>query len=324
MARATTNPSDHGYARVSVLVSRGTHMLVAWALSGTARAGRKPRCNAPFLSSVCVAHPTSGAHASHRLILGTEPPLAPAVVGTRTSSTPDCCCMTIRERTGNIFESGCQTLTVTVNTVGDMGAGIAKEARLRFPDMAEAYREQCETRELQIGKLWLWKHSDPWILCFPTKTHWRQPSRLSYVRTGLAKLADSYRHRGITRLAMPHLGTAHGGLSWEAVRPLVHQYLAPLIDLEVHLYGYDPAAPDAAFEAFATALGTAEPSRIAQELGLRQREAKLVAGVLANPPVRNLSAFHAAPGLGDATLTKIYQFLFHRPHGSTLQLRMPM
>ena len=232
--------------------------------------------------------------------------------------------MTITERTGNIFESGCQTVTVTVNTVGDMGAGIAKEARLRFPDMAEAYRKQCDTGELRIGRLWLWKYSDPWILCFPTKTHWRQPSRLSYISQGLAKLVSSYHQHGITCLAMPHLGSVHGGLDWATVRPLVSQHLAPLPDLEVHLYGYDPAAPDAAFEKLADALGTADAFHVAQELELRLREANLVASVLADPPVRNLSAFHAVPGLGDATLAKIYRFLFDRPSDSTTQLRMPI
>lgn len=44
---------------------------------------------------------------------------------------------------GDIFESGAQTLTNTVNTVGVMGKGIALRARKRFPDMYDDYVLRC-------------------------------------------------------------------------------------------------------------------------------------------------------------------------------------
>ncbi|MEW6001188.1 MAG: macro domain-containing protein [Nitrospirota bacterium] len=40
---------------------------------------------------------------------------------------------------GDLFESKCQTLVNTVNTVGIMGTGIALKFKKRFPDMFEDY-----------------------------------------------------------------------------------------------------------------------------------------------------------------------------------------
>ncbi|WP_228041624.1 macro domain-containing protein [Planktothrix mougeotii] len=42
--------------------------------------------------------------------------------------------MSIEIIKGNLFTSQCQTLVNTVNCVGVMGAGIALEFRLRYPD----------------------------------------------------------------------------------------------------------------------------------------------------------------------------------------------
>lgn len=51
----------------------------------------------------------------------------------------------IRIITGNIFTSKCQTVVNTVNCVGVMGAGIALECRLRYPDMFSQYEKLCES-----------------------------------------------------------------------------------------------------------------------------------------------------------------------------------
>ncbi|SVB39520.1 uncharacterized protein METZ01_LOCUS192374, partial [marine metagenome] len=47
--------------------------------------------------------------------------------------------MGIKIINGNIFTSKCQTIVNTVNCVGVMGAGIALECRLRYPEMHEKY-----------------------------------------------------------------------------------------------------------------------------------------------------------------------------------------
>ena len=45
--------------------------------------------------------------------------------------------MSVTIKKGNIFTTNAQTIVNTVNCVGVMGAGIALECRLRFPEMFE-------------------------------------------------------------------------------------------------------------------------------------------------------------------------------------------
>ena len=85
---------------------------------------------------------------------------------------------------GNIFDSNSKTLVNTVNCVGVMGKGIALEYKLRYPEMFLNYEKSCEQKELFIGKLQLWKSSDKWILNFPTKIHYKDPSQLVFIEKG--------------------------------------------------------------------------------------------------------------------------------------------
>ena len=137
---------------------------------------------------------------------------------------------------GNLFQSPAQTLVNAVNTVGVMGKGIALEFRRLFPEMFEQYRYLCESRQLDIGKLWLYKTPNKWILNFPTKRHWRQPSRIEYIEAGLCKFVDSYSEMGIHSIAFPPLGCGNGQLDFKTqVQPLMNKYLRDL-PIEVFIY----------------------------------------------------------------------------------------
>ena len=135
-----------------------------------------------------------------------------------------------------LFQSPARVLVNTVNTVGVMGKGVALEFKKRFPDMYRQYRDHCKARRLTVGKLWLYRHSDRWVLNFPTKAHWRSPSKTSYIRAGLEKLIATYEDRGIDSISFPLLGCGNGGLDFDAqVRPLMEKYLRPLpIPVYIH------------------------------------------------------------------------------------------
>lgn len=137
----------------------------------------------------------------------------------------------------NIFESPAQVLVNAVNTVGVMGKGIAKQYKKMYPEMYRQYRYFCENDMLDIGKLWLYKHETKWILNFPTKKHWRNPSKIEYIEEGLKKFVDTYEEKGIYSVSFPQLGTGNGGLDWNTeVKPLFKKYLNPLpIDVFVHI-----------------------------------------------------------------------------------------
>ncbi|PJF30997.1 MAG: hypothetical protein CUN51_05830 [Candidatus Thermofonsia Clade 1 bacterium] len=137
----------------------------------------------------------------------------------------------------SLFNSPAQVLVNTVNTVGVMGKGVAKEFKRRYPQMAERYRELCERGLLTVGKLWLYRAPDKWILNFPTKKHWRERSRLKYIESGLQKFVATYRSRGITSISFPMLGCGNGQLNWDEVRPVMERYLKGLpIPTYIHLF----------------------------------------------------------------------------------------
>jgi O-acetyl-ADP-ribose deacetylase (regulator of RNase III) len=136
---------------------------------------------------------------------------------------------------GNIFESPAQTLVNTVNTVGAMGKGLAREFKRLFPEMFEEYQKLCEARKLQIGKLWLYPTPHKWVLNFPTKKHWRYPSKLEYIEQGLKAFVSNYNNARISSVAFPQLGCGHGELDWLDVKPLMESYLRKL-PIDIYIY----------------------------------------------------------------------------------------
>lgn len=141
---------------------------------------------------------------------------------------------------GNLFESPAQTLVNTVNVVGVMGKGIALGFKRIFPEMFREYQALCERGQLAIGTLHIYRTPTKLVLNFPTKEHWRNPSRLEYVEAGLRTFVRTYREAGIQSAAFPPLGCGNGELSFDVVRPLMEQYLAPLT---IPIYLYAPLPP---------------------------------------------------------------------------------
>lgn len=131
---------------------------------------------------------------------------------------------------GNIFESKAHTLVNTVNCVGVMGKGIAKEFKKHYPDMFKDYAARCEDGLVQLGKPYHFTNlfGDISIVNFPTKKHWRSPSRLSDIEKGLEYFIMHYKEWGIQSVAFPPLGCGNGGLEWQAVGPLMYQKLGNL------------------------------------------------------------------------------------------------
>jgi O-acetyl-ADP-ribose deacetylase (regulator of RNase III)/uncharacterized protein YwgA len=142
----------------------------------------------------------------------------------------------IRVLIGDMFESECQTWVNTVNCVGVMGKGVALEFKKRFPDMFEDYQARCRRKEVKLGKPYLFKRLlRPWILNFPTKSHWRAVTNLDHIVRGLEYLNTHIREWGIESLAVPPLGCGQGQLEWRVVGPTLYRHLREL-DILVELY----------------------------------------------------------------------------------------
>ena len=139
---------------------------------------------------------------------------------------------------GDMFESRAQTLVNTVNCVGVMGKGVAEQFENRFPAMFKDYKSCTDRRAVRLGEPYLYRDSSGiQIVNFPTKDHWRSPSRLSDIERGLDYLAAQAAEWKISSLALPPLGCGNGGLEWSEVGPLIYRKLH---DLPIHIEAYAP------------------------------------------------------------------------------------
>lgn len=141
----------------------------------------------------------------------------------------------ITYHTGSIFDSDAEALVCPVNCVGVMGAGLAKEFRLRFPNNYRAYLHHCARIGMVPGEVYLVRQPDGPVSVYnvATKGDWRDPSRLRSVWWGLLDLARKVRHQSV---AVPKLGCGLGGLQWSDVRPLAVHALESRPDVDWRVY----------------------------------------------------------------------------------------
>jgi O-acetyl-ADP-ribose deacetylase (regulator of RNase III) len=146
--------------------------------------------------------------------------------------------------TGDMLQADAEALVNTVNTVGVMGKGIALQFKEEYPRNNKVYVAACKAGELQPGKLLpVWDeslyHGRKLIINFPTKTHWRQPSKYEYIEQGLAALRELIVKEGIKSIALPPLGCGNGGLDWNKVKPMIEEALR---ELPIEVMVYEPNA----------------------------------------------------------------------------------
>lgn len=125
----------------------------------------------------------------------------------------------VLDSAGSLFDCSARALVNPVNCEGVMGKGLALDFKHRFPAVFDDYRLACRRKILAPGQLHTFQLEDGrWIINFPTKDAWRQPSRLAYITAGLPVLVDFVRLNAIESIAIPALGCGLGGLSWSVVR----------------------------------------------------------------------------------------------------------
>src|SRR6056297_2677226 len=130
---------------------------------------------------------------------------------------------------GTVFNTPAKTIVNTVNCVGVMGAGIALEFKLRYPEMYKDYKEKCKNDKVKVGRPYLYRlKNDLRILNFPRKKHWRNNSKLEWIESGLIYFRNNYQKINMESVAFPKLGTNNGGLNWSDVKQLMEEYLSDL------------------------------------------------------------------------------------------------
>ena len=133
-------------------------------------------------------------------------------------------------------DSQVQTVVNTINCMGIMGKGLALEFKIRYPNMFDDYIRRHKEGNLNVGEPYVFKTSNKWILNFPTKNHWKYPSKLEFIDSGLKFFVESYKKFGIKSVAFPRLGCTFGGLKWEQVKPLMEKYIGDIQGIDVYVY----------------------------------------------------------------------------------------
>lgn len=141
---------------------------------------------------------------------------------------------------GNLLDAPAEALVNTVNTVGVMGKGVALMFKEAFPENFKAYEAACTKHEVQVGHMFVTRRDSligpKWIINFPTKKHWRQPSNIDWIESGLDDLKRVIIECKIRSIAIPPLGSGNGGLNWENVKPKIENALGSLSDVQVIVF----------------------------------------------------------------------------------------
>ena len=210
---------------------------------------------------------------------------------------------------GNLFNTTCKVIVNTVNCEGVMGKGIALEMKLRFPDMYKKYKEVCDQGLFKPGTLQLWKNSNPWVLNFPTKVLWKNPSEWDFLKLGLEKFSQIYKEKGITSIAFPLLGSSNGGLDPREVKQFMISHLEKLKDIDVEIYEFDPAAEDNLFNLFFQKVRRFGVDDYKKHLKIKSNLAENLKRSLEAGTVNSMIALQDIQGLGEKAMSNIHQFI---------------
>ncbi len=144
----------------------------------------------------------------------------------------------IHFKRGNMFdEKNWDFMVVTTNTKSTMGKGLALECKKRFPEIFKQYKEECQRRMYQPGKIYIYntffENKERFILSFTTKDDWRQPGKYEWVQSGLEAMHKLFHNISIgnqkfCRVLVPAVGCGCAGLDWEIVKPMIIKSLGDL------------------------------------------------------------------------------------------------
>jgi O-acetyl-ADP-ribose deacetylase (regulator of RNase III) len=142
---------------------------------------------------------------------------------------------------GNLFDSQCEAWVNAVNTVGVAGKGIALQFKQRFPSYYNTYQYLCRNGHMEPGRVAITpsksKDGPRYIVSFPTKKHWKNPSQLEWIIDGLDDLRFIISEHKIRSIAIPPLGCGNGRLNYDDVKPIIIEKLG---DLDCYIEVYEP------------------------------------------------------------------------------------
>ena len=138
----------------------------------------------------------------------------------------------MKEVNGDLWDSNTDIIIITTNgaTRKDgaaiMGRGVALQAKSRYPGIELTFggliKENGNHVNLIVG-------SNPKIVSFPVKHHWRERADLKLINQSAIELISIIDRLSLTygsiTVALPRPGCGNGKLRWEDVRSIIRTVL---------------------------------------------------------------------------------------------------
>lgn len=113
----------------------------------------------------------------------------------------------------------CITTNGTVRKDGAcvMGAGIAAQARCRFPNLEYEVGAAIQRYGNTVQYL-----CTSGLITFPVKHYWYEPADLDLIELSGHQLLDLIGELGWKKVVLPRPGCGNGQLTWEVVKPVLY------------------------------------------------------------------------------------------------------
>ncbi len=98
-----------------------------------------------------------------------------------------------------------------------MGAGLARQAAQRYPNLPEVLGKCIANSGNHVHML---RHD---IVAFPTKTDWRDPADLVLIERSAEELLKLTNQQQFKLVALSRVGCGLGNLRWSQVKPVLER-----------------------------------------------------------------------------------------------------
>lgn len=132
--------------------------------------------------------------------------------------------MTLEYRKGDLLASELDIVAHGCNTLGLMGAGIAKQFKLQYPEMFKEYQKLCEKSQFLTGNCFVWTAPSGRIICnLGTQNYPGANATLKNIENSFREMFAKLSLKPGTKIGIPKIGCGFGGLKWNDVGQIVER-----------------------------------------------------------------------------------------------------
>lgn len=125
------------------------------------------------------------------------------------------------ERNGDLFTTDLEVIGHGVNTVGVMGAGVARIVRNKFPETYAVYKDDCKSGYLLPGGVSFWSENGKTIANIASQHLPGPDADYTLLANAVEEAIIECKYWGINTMALPQIGCGIGGLEWEKVEKIL-------------------------------------------------------------------------------------------------------